>query len=138
MAVVLALGAVLAGTVVGCSTKEAAKPDAVGVVDKLPDDTDKAQSKKNAAEFRSWVKTHGTAEQKAAAPRVDRILGEWNDETGNAYIATDINGGKTPVADPQAAATAIAQAFASWKDSKQGYESVYDVFGNALLTNQKF
>ncbi|MFS4092866.1 hypothetical protein [Streptomyces sp. AF1A] len=134
----LALGAVLIAGTAGCSTEEAAKPDKVGVVEKLPTDTDKARSKQNAAEFRSWVEKHGTAEQKTAAPRVDRIIGEWNDQTGNAYISTDINGDKTPVKDAQATATAIAKAFASWKDSKEGYASVYDVFGNAVLTNYKF
>ncbi|TGN77560.1 hypothetical protein E5082_26240 [Streptomyces griseoluteus] len=135
---VLALGAVIAAGTAACSTEKTAEPDAIGVVEKLPDDTDKAQSKKNAQEFRSWVEEHGTAQQKSAAGRVDRILGEWNDKTGNAYIATDINGGKKPAADPQGAATAIAKAFASWKDSDQGYASVYDVYGNAMLTNYKF
>jgi hypothetical protein len=138
IAAVFALGAVLAAGTAACSTESTAKPDKIGVVEKLPDDTDKAQSKQNAAEFRSWVEEHGTAEEKSAVTRVDRILGEWNEQTGNAYISTDINGGKTQVADPQAAATAIAKAFASWKDSKEGYASVYDVYGNAVITNYKF
>ncbi|UXY27722.1 hypothetical protein [Streptomyces sp. HUAS TT20] len=135
---VFALGAVLAGAATACSTESTAKPDGIGVAEKLPDDTDKARSKQNAADFRSWVEEHGTAEQKTATTRVDRILGEWNEQTGNAYISTDINGGKTQVADPEAAATAIARAFASWKDAKEGYASVYDVYGNAVITNYKF
>ncbi|WP_330457983.1 hypothetical protein OIB37_14400 [Streptomyces sp. NBC_00820] len=138
IAAVLALGAVLAAGTTACSVKDTAKPDKIGVVEKLPVDTDKAQSKKNAREFRSWVEKNGTAQQKAAAARVDRIIGEWNEQTGNAYISTDINGGKTQVTDPQAAAGAIVKAFASWKDSKQGYASVYDVFGNAMVTNYQF
>ncbi|MGW2419142.1 hypothetical protein ACWC0C_07740 [Streptomyces sp. NPDC001709] len=138
IAAVLALGAALAAGTAACSTKESAQPDKIGVVEKLPTDTDKAQSKKNAEDFRAWVKEHGTAQQKAASPRVDRIIGEWNAQTGNAYISTDINGGKAPVKDAQATAAAIVKAFASWKDSKQGYASVYDVFGNAVITNYKF
>ncbi|MFI9343280.1 hypothetical protein ACIG0D_18720 [Streptomyces sp. NPDC052773] len=137
-AAALALGAVLLAGTAACSTEKAAEPDKIGVVEKLPEDTNEAQSKKNAQEFRSWVAEHGTAQQKQAAGRVDRILGEWNEHTGNAYISTDINGGKTPVKDPRAAAAAIADAFAEWKDSEQGYASVYDVFGNAVLTNQRF
>ncbi|MDX3387832.1 hypothetical protein PV682_41280 [Streptomyces niveiscabiei] len=137
-AAVLALGvAIVAGTA-ACSTDSTAEPDKIGVVEKLPADTDEAQSKKNAQEFRSWITEHGTAQQKDAAGRVQRIIGEWNEKTGNAYISTDINGGKTQVEDPQAAATAIAKAFGDWKDSDQGYASVYDVFGNAMITNYKF
>lgn len=137
-AAVLTLGAVLMAGTAACSTDSAAEPDKIGVVEKLPADTDEAQSKKNAQEFRSWIDEHGTAQQKDAAGRVQRIIGEWNEKTGNAYISTDINGGKTQVEDPQAAATAIVKAFAGWKDSDQGYASVYDVFGNAMVTNYKF
>ncbi|MFJ7075692.1 hypothetical protein [Streptomyces sp. NPDC098781] len=137
-AAVLALGAVLVAGTSACSTDSAAKPDKIGVVEKLPTDTDEAQSKKNAREFRSWITEHGTAQQKEAVGRVQRIIGEWNEKTGNAYISTDINGGKTQVEDPQAAATSIAKAFGDWKDSDEGYASVYDVFGNAMITNYKF
>lgn len=114
------------------------RPDKVGAAETLPTDTDKKQSKKQAEDFRSWVKEHGTTQEKAAVVRVDRIIGEWNEHTGNAYVATDINGGKTEVKDPQAAADAIVKAFGGWKDSDQGYVSVYDVFGNAMVTNHKF
>ncbi|WP_370259806.1 hypothetical protein [Streptomyces sp. V4I8] len=127
----------IAGTA-ACSAEDTAKPDKIGVVESLPPDTDKAQSKKNAQEFRSWVEQHGTTQEKDAVLRVDRIIGEWNEHTGNAYISTDINGGKTQVKDPQAAAEVIAKAFGGWKDSEQGYASVYDVFGNAVITNYKF
>ncbi|WP_432198834.1 hypothetical protein [Streptomyces sp. bgisy027] len=137
-AAVLALGAVLVAGTAACSTDSTAKPDGMGVVEKLPADTDEAQSKRNAQEFRSWINEHGSTQQKDAAGRVQRIIGEWNEKTGNAYISTDINGGKTQVEDPQAAATEIAKAFGEWKDSDQGFASVYDVFGNAMITNYKF
>ncbi|MFE5815828.1 hypothetical protein [Streptomyces sp. NPDC056479] len=137
-AAILALGAVLIAGTAACSTESAAKPDKIGVAETLPTDPDEGQSKKNAREFRSWVDEHGTAQQKEAAGRVQRIIGEWNEKTGNAYISTDINGGKTQVKDPQATATAIVKAFADWKDSDQGYASIYDVFGNAVITNYKF
>ncbi|WP_240926254.1 hypothetical protein [Streptomyces sp. JB150] len=136
-ALALSAAVLLAGTA-ACSTEQTATPDKIGVVEKLPEDTNEAQWKKNAREFRSWVAKHGDERQKRAAGRVDRILGEWNEHNGNAYISTDINGGKTPVKDPRAAAAAIADAFAAWKDSEQGYASVYDVYGNAVLTNQRF
>ncbi|MGW4494097.1 hypothetical protein [Streptomyces sp. NPDC004376] len=38
----------------------------------------------------------------------------------------------------QGAADAIAEAFASWKDSTAGFVSVYDVYGNAVVTNHRF
>ncbi|MEU0738137.1 hypothetical protein [Streptomyces sp. NPDC006134] len=137
-AAVLALGAVLMAGISACSTESSAEADKIGVVEKLPTDPDQAKSKENAQEFRSWVNVHGTAQEKDAVGRVQRIIGEWNEKTGNAYISTDINGGKTQVEGPQAAATAIAKAFGDWKDSEQGYASVYDVFGNAMITNYKF
>ncbi|MEV5463865.1 hypothetical protein [Streptomyces sp. NPDC002788] len=137
-AAVLALGAVLITGTAACSTESSAKADEIGVVEKLPTDPDKAKSKENAQQFRSWVNALGTAQEKDAVGRVQRIIGEWNEKTGNAYISTDINGGKTQVEDPQAAAAAIVEAFADWKDSNQGYASVYDVFGNAMITNHKF
>lgn len=138
IAAVLTLGVALIAGTAACSTESAAKPDQIGAVEKLPADTDEAKSKKNAQEFRSWVSEHGDAQEKGAVGRVQRIIGEWNEKTGNAYISTDINGGKTQVEDPQAAATAIVKAFAAWKDSDQGRASVYDVFGNAMITNYKF
>ncbi|GAA2639596.1 hypothetical protein [Streptomyces vastus] len=137
-AAVLALCAALFGGATACTAEDTAKADKVGVAETLPTDTDKKQSKKQAEDFRSWVKEHGTTQQKAAVLRVDRIIGEWNEHTGNAYISTDINGGKTEVKDPQAAVDAIVKAFSGWKDSDQGYVSVYDVFGNAMVTNQQF
>nr|WP_223189574.1 hypothetical protein [Streptomyces sp. TRM68416] len=121
-----------------CSIESAAKADQIGVAEKLPADPDQGKSEENAREFRSWVDAHGTAQQKDAVGRVQRIIGEWDEKTGNAYISTDINGGKTQVKDPQAAATAIVEAFGDWKDSEQGYASLYDVFGNAMITNYKF
>ncbi|GLW49765.1 hypothetical protein Stsp02_54260 [Streptomyces sp. NBRC 14336] len=133
----LALGAVLLFGTAAC-TDSAPEADAVGVVEKLPEDTDSAQSEKNAAEFRAWAEKNGNAEEKDAVGRVQRILGEWDSKTGNAYVSTDINGGKSEVKDPQGAANTIAEAFAEWKDSDQGYVSVYDVFGNAMITNHKF
>ncbi|MEV4340122.1 hypothetical protein [Streptomyces sp. NPDC049590] len=135
---VLALSAVLIAGASACSTESSAKPDKIGVVEKLPSDPDEAKSKENAQEFRSWVNAHGTDQEKGAVGRVQRIIGEWSEKSGNAYISTDINGGKTQVEDPQAAATAVVKAFAEWKDSDQGYASVYDVFGNAMITNYKF
>ncbi|MFJ8538852.1 hypothetical protein [Streptomyces sp. NPDC093591] len=135
---VLTLGAALIAGTAACRAEDTAKPDQVGVVEQLPTDTDKTQSKKKAQEFRSWVEKHGSAQQKDAAGRVSRIIGEWNEQTGDAYISTDINGGKTQVENPQSAATAIVEAFADWKDSDEGYASVYDVFGNAMITNYRF
>ncbi|MFF8938461.1 hypothetical protein ACF08O_27845 [Streptomyces paradoxus] len=137
-AAVLTLGAVLIAGTAACSTESAAKPDKIGVVEKLPSDPNEAKSKENAQEFRSWVEAHGTAQEKEAVGRVQRVIGEWNEKTGNVYLSTDIEGGKTQVKDPQAAATAIVKAFGDWKDSDQGYASVYDVFGNAMITNYKF
>ncbi|WP_063741767.1 hypothetical protein [Streptomyces zinciresistens] len=132
------ISAVLIVGAAGCSTDSAAKPDKIGVAEKLPADTNEAQSRKNAREFRAWINENGTAVQKGAVGRVQRIIGEWNAKTGNAYVSTDINGGKTPVKDPQAAADAVVKAFAEWKDSDQGFVSVYDVFGNAMIANYKF
>ncbi|MFJ2111104.1 MULTISPECIES: hypothetical protein [unclassified Streptomyces] len=137
-AAVFALGVALIAGTTACSVESTPEPEKMGVVEKLPADTDETQSKKNAQEFRSWVDEHGTAQQKEAVGRVQRVIGEWDEQTGNAYISTDINGGKTEVKDPQTAAASVVKAFADWKDSKQGYASVYDVFGNAMITNYKF
>ncbi|MFJ3229585.1 hypothetical protein [Streptomyces sp. NPDC086787] len=133
----LALGTLLAAGTAAC-TESTAKADGTGVTEKLPADTDKARSKQNAQEFRSWVKEHGTPQQKDAAALVERIIGEWDTKTGNAYISTDINGGESSMADPQSTAAAIAKAFDSWKDSKEGHASVYDVYGNAVVTDYEF
>ncbi|MCX2968045.1 MULTISPECIES: hypothetical protein [Streptomyces] len=134
----LSLGAALAAGGAACSAADTAEADKLGIVQKLPEDTDAAQSKRNAEEFRSWVEQNGTGGQKEATARVDRVIGEWNEKTGNAYVSTDINGGETPVHDPEATATAVAEAFAAWQDSEQGFVSVYDVFGNAMITNHRY
>lgn len=135
----LTLGACLAiGLTSGCEWTDTTAQGTPAVKENLPADADKAQSKKHAHDFRTWVDAHGTQEQKEAASRVQRIIGEWDDKTGNAYISTDINGGTKPVKDSMATARALVAAFDSWKDSKQGYVSVYDVFGNALVTNHTF
>ncbi|MEU5346374.1 MULTISPECIES: hypothetical protein [unclassified Streptomyces] len=137
-AAVLGLCAALFACATACTAEDTAKPDKVGAAETLPTDTDKKESRKQAEDFRSWVKEHGTTQEKAAVVRVERIIGEWDEHTGNAYVSTDINGGKTEVKDPQAAADAIVEAFGGWKDSDQGFVSVYDVFGNAMVTNKKF
>lgn len=137
-AVIFALAVVLAAGTAGCSAETVAEPDEVGVAEELPQDTNGAQSKKVAKEFRAWAEESGTARQKDAVGRVQRILGEWDESTGSAYISTDINGGRTPVSNPQATASTIVEAFADWRDSDQGFASVYDVFGNAMITNRKF
>ncbi|MEW2130208.1 hypothetical protein [Streptomyces sp. NPDC005435] len=135
----LALAAFLAGGT-GCSVLEdTAHPDGTTrAAEKLPADQDRARSKANAREFRAWAAAHGTGAQKSAAARVDRVIGTWDAQAGNAYVSTDIGGGRTPVADPQGTADAIAEAFASWKDSAAGLVSVYDVYGNAVVTNHRF
>ena len=137
-AALIGLCAVLFAGATACSTETTAQPDKMGTVETLPPDPDKARSKKQAVEFRAWVKEHGTEEQQAAVVRVQRIIGEWDEHTGTAYISTDINGGRTPVRDPQPAAAAIVKAFDGWKDSDQGHAAVFDVFGNVLVGHQKF
>lgn len=138
IAAAVVLGAVLVGGTAACSSGDSARPDGVGVMEKLPTDTDAARSKKTAGEFRNWVREHGTAQQKATAPLVRRILGEWNERKGDAYISTDIGGGTSSTPDPRAAAAAIVKAFAGWKHSGQGHASVYDVYGNAVITDYRF
>jgi len=131
--------AITAGLITGCDFLDTVpEPDSIGVVTKLPGDTSKATSVKQAGDFKSWLDKHGSESQKSAAVRVQRIIGEWDGNTGNAYISTDINGGPTPVEDPMATATVIAEAFDAYADSKQGYVSVYDVFGNVLISNARF
>ncbi|WP_156724689.1 hypothetical protein [Streptomyces apocyni] len=133
-AVVLAIG-----LTAGCALIETVPEGESADRSTLPSDPDKSRSKKQAADFRTWVSTHGTDEQKEAATRVQRVIGEWDAKTGNAYVSTDINGGPTPVEDGMAAAAAVASAFDDWKDPEQGGSvSVYDVFGNALVVNHKF
>ncbi|MFD4631019.1 hypothetical protein ACFVYR_08505 [Streptomyces sp. NPDC058284] len=135
----LALGACVAiGLTSGCEWTDTTAQGTATEQETLPPDADKKQSRKNADDFRAWVEANGTQEQKKAASRVRRVIGEWDDRTGNAYISTDINGGTTPVKEPMATARALAAAFDDWKDSKEGYVSVYDVFGNALVTNEEF
>ncbi|MGV9339704.1 hypothetical protein [Streptomyces sp. NPDC003688] len=136
----LALAAFLAGGGTGCSVLEdTARPDGTTrAAAELPADRDRARSTENARAFRAWTETHGTEAQKAAAARVDRVIGTWDAHAGNAYVSTDIGGGRTPVADPQGAADAIAEAFSSWKDSAAGFVSVYDVYGHAVVTNHRF
>ncbi|QEU97550.1 hypothetical protein CP970_25000 [Streptomyces kanamyceticus] len=135
----VALGACVAiGLTGGCEWTDTTAQGTATEQETLPPDTDKARSKEQADDFRAWVDAHGTKEQKKAASRVRRVIGEWDDKTGNAYVSTDINGGTTPVKDPMATARALAAAFDDWKDSKEGYVSVYDVFGNALVTNETF
>ncbi|MFD5557578.1 hypothetical protein ACFWIA_27525 [Streptomyces sp. NPDC127068] len=141
----LASGALTAllvtGLTTGCNPLESKPkgekaPDAPTLTEpKLPEDTDAAGSKKAAAEFRTWIKANGDDQQKAAASRVQRVLGDWQGELAEAYISTDINGGKTEVADPLGAAKALAGAFDRWKNAANGVEgavSVHDVNGNAL------
>ncbi|MFH8989326.1 hypothetical protein [Streptomyces sp. NPDC017940] len=135
--VTAALGAFLAvGLAVGCSWTES-EPDATSVVPSaLPDDTDKSQSKRNAERFRSWVDAHGTKSQRAAAARVERVIREGDGGSGKTYIATDINGGPTPVEDGMATADDLAAAFGKWKASEEGVVSVYDVNGNVLVAKR--
>ncbi|MGW2226892.1 hypothetical protein [Streptomyces formicae] len=135
----LVLGACLAvGLTSGCEWTDTTAQGTPSEQEKLPTDADEKQSKKHADDFRAWVDAHGTQEQKKAASRVRRVIGEWDDKTGNAYISTDINGGTKPVKDPMATARALATAFDDWKDAKEGYVSVYDVYGNALVMNEAF
>ncbi|WEV27725.1 hypothetical protein OYE22_22975 [Streptomyces sp. 71268] len=126
------------GLTTGCEWTETTPESSSRIQEVLPADPDKARSKKNGADFRAWVDDNGTALQREAATRVLDILGEWDANTGNAYISTDINGGLTPVEDSMASATALAEAFDKWKDSKRGFVSVYDVAGNALIANYEF
>ncbi|MFH9426065.1 hypothetical protein [Streptomyces sp. NPDC017529] len=137
--VLLTLGACLAiGLTSGCEWTDTTAHGTPVAQETLPADNDKAQSKKHARDFRAWIGSHGTPDQKEAASRVQSIIGEWDDKTGNAYISTDINGGTKPVKDAMATARSLATAFDDWKDAKEGYVSVYDVFGNALVTNSSF
>ncbi|KUM74584.1 hypothetical protein [Streptomyces curacoi] len=137
-AAALVLGAVMLAATAACTTEDSAKPDRNAVLETLPADPDEARSKKTAQEFRDWVAEHGDAQEKSAVRRVVRVLGEGDEPTGDAYVSTDINGGKTQVKDPLAAAQAVARAFADWKAAEQGRVSVYDVFGNAVVTGHEF
>ncbi|PJE97201.1 hypothetical protein CUT44_13990 [Streptomyces carminius] len=137
-AAVLTLGAVLIAGATACNVDTTKPPNKDGLVAELPADPDMAQSRKKAREFRSWVDKHGSTQQKDAVGRVQRIIGEWNEKTGSVYVSTDINGGRTPVRDPEAAAAAIVVAFDDWQDSGQGHVSVYDVFGNAMTADNDF
>lgn len=131
--------AIIASLGTGCSFQDTvAEPDSAGVATKLPEDTDKAKSVKQAEEFKAWLDKHGSGSQKDAGGRVQKIIGEWDDKTGTAFISTDINGGTTPVKDGMATAEAIAIAFNAYAETEQGRVSIYDVFGNALITNAKF
>ncbi|MBB5934203.1 hypothetical protein [Streptomyces zagrosensis] len=134
-----ALATLLAiGLATGCSWVETTPESNSDFQERLPADPDKARSKKNALDFRAWVSAHGTPPQREAATHVQRIIGEWDAQTGRAYISTDINGGIKPVEDSMAAAMALAAAFDHWKTSKQSSVSVYDVMGNALIANYEF
>ncbi|WP_225994433.1 hypothetical protein [Streptomyces sp. SS1-1] len=137
-AALLVLGAVLLSGTTACTSGDAAPPgEAQGV---LPDDPDQARSRHNAQELRAWVARHGDARQREAIGRVQRIIRVG--EKGDAYVSTDINGGRTPVRDPLRdpleAADAVAEAFAAWKDADRGRVSVYDVFGNAMIADREF
>ncbi|MER5490091.1 hypothetical protein [Streptomyces sp. NPDC002490] len=134
----LGCAAALLSFTVACGKDSVAEPDQVRIVAKLPEDVDEIRSKKNADAFRSWADRNGTASQKAAANRVGRILGEWDANTGNAYISTDIDGQKTLEADLRAMANDLVEAFDDWSDSELGYVSVYDRNGDALKTNHRF
>ncbi|WP_043264123.1 hypothetical protein [Streptomyces sp. CT34] len=136
---VLALGACLAiGLTSGCEWTDTTAQGTPAEQSSLPPDGDQARSKKNADDFRAWVNSHGTAQQKEAVSHVARIIGDWDDKTGNAYVSTDINGGTKPVQDGMATARSVAAAFDNWQDSQRGYVSVYDVFGNSLIVNHTF
>ncbi|MDI9832212.1 hypothetical protein [Streptomyces sp. KAU_LT] len=133
-AALLVLGAVLLSGTTACTSGDAApRGEAQGV---LPDDPDQVRSRHNAQELRAWVARHGDARQREAVGRVQRIIRAG--EKGDAYVSTDINGGRTPVRDPLEAADAVAEAFAAWKDADRGRVSVYDVFGNAMIADREF
>ncbi|MFT2017032.1 hypothetical protein ACMA1D_14460 [Streptomyces sp. 796.1] len=135
----LALAVLLAvGLVAGCEWTGTTPESSSRIQEVLPADPDEARSKKNAEDFRAWVDDHGTPRQREAVTRVLNIIGEWDEETGNAYVSTDINGGMSPVEDSMASATALAEAFDRWQNSEQGFVSVYDVAGNALIANYEF
>ncbi|MFE7892674.1 hypothetical protein [Streptomyces sp. NPDC057412] len=133
-AALLVLGAVLLSGTTACTSGDASPSgEAQGV---LPADPDQARSRKNADELRAWVARHGDARQREAVGRVQRIIRAGG--KGDAYVSTDINGGRTPVRDPLEAADAVAEAFAAWKDADRGRVSVYDVFGNAMIADREF
>ncbi|MFE1444422.1 hypothetical protein [Streptomyces sp. NPDC058739] len=131
--------AVAAGLLTGCTSSDDHRNAASSssVATKLPDDPDRTKSRKQAEEFRSWVRKHGTGAQQNAVTRVQKIIGEWDAETATAFISTDINGGPTPVADPMATADAIAEAFTTYTRSQKSRVSVYDVFGNLLAGERR-
>ncbi|QKW49992.1 hypothetical protein [Streptomyces buecherae] len=134
-----ALGVLIAvGLTAGCEWTETTPESSSRIQEVLPADPDEARSEEHARDFRAWVDDNGTPRQREAVTRVLSIIGEWDEETGNAYVSTDINGGLTPVEDSMASATALAEAFDRWQNSEQGFVSVYDVAGNALIANYEF
>ncbi|MEV3872431.1 hypothetical protein [Streptomyces sp. NPDC049906] len=139
----VALTALLvAGLTLGCEpsageSDATPEPQVTGLAEpKLPEDVDEARSTRAAKEFRSWVAAEGTARQQEAAARVDRVLGDWEGESAEAYLSTDLGGGDGSVRDPMGAAKALVAAFDGWKDAPNGMEgtvSVHDVNGTALV-----
>ncbi|WP_371666050.1 hypothetical protein OG306_34440 [Streptomyces sp. NBC_01241] len=125
--------AVTAALLTGCSLHDdsAGPLPPTNIATKLPRDTNQAKSSKRAREFRSWVDKHGTNDQQKAATRVQKIIGDWDAKSGNAFISTDINGGPTPVEDPMSTAETIVETFSAIH-SQQMRVVVYDVFGEVL------
>lgn len=128
--------AATAALLTGCSLQDdSVGPGPTGVATKLPQDTDRAKSSEQARKFRSWVDKHGDSSQQKAAARVQRIIGDWDDKSGTAFISTDVNGGSTPVKDPTSTAETIVKTFTAYIEPQQTRVSVYDVFGQVLTGN---
>ncbi|MDO0929700.1 hypothetical protein QQY24_31740 [Streptomyces sp. TG1A-8] len=128
--------AATAALLTGCNLQDdSVEPGPTGVATKLPQDSDRAKSSKQAQEFRSWVDKHGNASQQKAASRVQRIIGDSDDKSGTVFISTDINGGPNPVTDPTSTAEAIVKTFTAYTKPQRTRVSVYDVFGQVLADN---
>ncbi|MDX5565795.1 hypothetical protein PYK79_24160 [Streptomyces sp. ID05-04B] len=120
----------------GCSLQDdSVEPGPTGVATKLPQDTNRAESSKRAHDFRSWVDKHGNGSQQEAAARVQRIIGDWDENSGAAFISTDINGGPTQVKDPASTAETIVKTFTAYIKPQKTRVRVYDVFGQVLTGN---
>jgi len=128
--------AATAALLTGCSLQDdSAGPGPTGVATKIPQDTNRAKSSKQAQDFRSWVDKHGNGSQQEAAARVQRIIGDLDEKSGAAFISTDINGGPTQVKNPASTAETIVKTFTAYIKPQQTRVSVYDVFGHVLTGN---
>ncbi|MFD4005095.1 hypothetical protein [Streptomyces rubiginosohelvolus] len=119
----------ITGLLVGCSLE--AEPEAESqtpaVVKTLPPDDDAADSQKSAQDFRKA--SQGDAAVYDLVSSVDKIIGEWDEKQGRAFISTKLPAAQSTEKNGEL----LAGAFGTWQRSESGSLPVSVYGGNGKL-----